>query len=134
MSDEYAWCCKHNQKCKVPGADIVVAGTSCKDFSKASHLIAAKRVTSQETTSGGSAQQVRGLIAYIAKWSVQMLLFENADMLAESSDNAPSALDDIKDWLRKLGMMTLPILTDAQLFGLPTERRRFYLVALKAGG
>ena len=34
-----------------------------------------------------------------------MLLFENAD-----------TLDDIKDWLRKLGMMTLQILTDAQFF------------------
>ena len=35
LGQEYAACVKHGRMCRVPHADIVIAGTSCKDLSKA---------------------------------------------------------------------------------------------------
>ena len=35
LGQEYAQCVKHERKCRVPHAEVVIAGTSCKDLSRA---------------------------------------------------------------------------------------------------
>ncbi len=36
VNKKEAKCAKHGKPCKVPHADIIIAGTSCKDVSRAS--------------------------------------------------------------------------------------------------
>ena len=80
--------------------------------------------------------------------AVTMLFFENVDAMAEvanmdsgSDDMAAMASGSDKGNMSNLeialerfaeaGLSSLPILTDAQLFGLPQARRRYFTVSLK---
>ena len=59
MGANAAKCRKHGGRCcTIPDADLVIAGTSCKDFSKALGTSAKvkQHVLDNSTSSGGSAQ------------------------------------------------------------------------------
>ena len=137
MTEEYAHCVTHNQKCKVPSCDIMIAGTSCKDFRKASSKLAAAEVLLHTSTSGGSAQTLWALLTYLSLHSVGILLLENSDTLDDANPAGKSmqtALDIVVSEIRSHGMTPCSLLTDSLLFGHPQERRRFYIVAVKSSG
>lgn len=139
MGQKTAKCVRHGRHCPVPDADLVCAGTSCKDWSKSKGLTAAQKgkVLDAASSTGGSAQTFHGLIAYLACHLVTLLMFENVDTLDESDDaegksigEQPlmSALARVCQAFLDCGLVCRAMLTDAQLFGLPTERRRYYII------
>jgi site-specific DNA-cytosine methylase len=133
MGQELAYCVKHGKKCRVPSANLVIAGTSCKDISRASSVYKGSDnlVMELETSVGGSAQTFKGLVAYLNNHVVSILLFENVDSLDDAGDQLVTNLDLILAELRNTGMSCQIFLTDAKLFGLPQQRRRYYIVGLK---
>ena len=61
-----------------------------------------------------------------------LLLFENVDALDESAGETAceTALQQIVKELSICGLVCSSVLTDAQLFGLPQARRRYYICGL----
>ena len=143
MGGATAWCEVHKKRCPIPGADIMVAGTSCKDLSKANKNRNPKAFQ-QSSTPGNSANTFHGLADWLMAHAVTMLFFENVDAMAEIvnlaiQDDLASGFDKgnmsnleiAMERFAEAGLSSLPILTDAQLFGLPQARRRYYTVSLK---
>ena len=68
LHEKSCWCFKHKKQCAVRRAEILVAGTSCKDLSMANgsrgKIGSGGSVMSQQTTPGGSAHTFYGLVAY----------------------------------------------------------------------
>ncbi len=140
MDQTHAHSCTHRRQCPIPVCDIMVAGTSCKDFSKASSNrcdLSPTVLLLQDSTPGGSAQTMRALLKYVSLHCVAILLLGNSDTLDEASPvnkSTQTALDIVLDAIRACGMAPCPLLTDSFLYGLPQERRRFYVVAVKDSG
>ena len=142
MGANAAKCRKHGGRCcTIPDADLVIAGTSCKDFSKALGTSAKvkQHVLDNSTSTGGSAQTFHGLISYLMNHVVTMLLFENVDTLDEGGDDNDStssamavhtALNSVCDAFEEAALRTLVMLSDAAEFGLPTVRLRYYILAV----
>ena len=127
----------------------MVAGTSCKDLSKANKNRNPKAFQ-QSSTPGNSANTFHGLADWLMAHAVTMLFFEKVDAMAEAA-NMESGSDDMAamasgsdkqkgnmsnleialERFAEAGLSSVPILTDAQLFGLPQARRRYYTVSLK---
>ena len=145
MGQQKAQCVKHGCLCDVPTVDILIAGTSCKDFSKASsytHRVykanGGTLVLGLSSSVGGSAETFHGFSSYLQKHAVSIVLFENVDTIDEALDQSGSCqLTNLKVVTKKLeiaGLSVLTILTDSALFGLPQQRRRYYLLAVKIAG
>lgn len=133
MGGTKAYCVRHAKECVIPCVDLLVTGTSCKDFSKASRAHQKPGVLNSKASLGGSAQTFWGVMSYLQAHVVSMLLFENVDTLDEnaSPDCERSYLETIRTYLHEVGMSSMSILTDCQLFALPQERRRYYILALR---
>ena len=67
--------------CRVPGCDVLVVGTSCKDLSKMKNTNFKQPVFSLATSSGGTATTFRGLLGYLDSHSVDVVIYENSDNL-----------------------------------------------------
>ena len=69
---------------------------------------------------------------------MSIVLFENVDTIDEAPDlSGSSQLTNLEVVTKKLeiaGLSALTILTDSALFGLPQQRRRYYLLAVKIAG
>ena len=136
MGNKKAKCSRHDRHCEVPDSDVTIAGTSCKDFSRSTGHSHTERATVLEgaTSAGGSAQTFHGLIGYLLHHLVTLLLFENVDTLDEAPDDHDGGggimtlLADVCQRFQGAGLSTVAMLTDPQLFGLPTERRRLYVL------
>ena len=100
MGQEKAWCVKHGCLCEVPIVDILIAGTSCKDFSKTStaqrgYKSSGTLVLGLPASTGGSAETFHGLCSYLEKHVVSIMLFENVDTIDEATDSAQESLISI---------------------------------------
>ena len=127
-----AWCIQHKQRCKVRRVDLAIAGTSCKDFSKATTRKGGS-ILLQESTAGGSAQTFHGFMRYLMQHSVSMVLLENSDTLDDLVSGS-SSLTDLKimcSHLKAACYASQPILIDAQLYACAQERNRYYIVAIR---
>ena len=123
-------CCKHNRNCPVPCVDLLVTGTSCKDFSKANKK--QNNVLAGPRSLGGSAETFWGVLAYLRAHVVSLCLFENVDALDENAgDEHTSYLKLVRSYFDELGFSSMSALLDAALFALSEERRRYYIVAIK---
>ena len=139
MGQEFAKCVRHNCLCRVPRVNLLFAGTSCKDFSKANPNKNKVQVLGKASSPGGSAQTLNGLLAYLSKQVLDLLIFENVDTLDEVSEHQnetsggkeQTPLQGICSAFHAAGLRVLRVLTDAVLFGMPQHRRRYYLVAVK---
>ena len=123
--------------------DILIAGTSCKDFSKTStaqrgYKSSGTLVLGLPASTGGSAETFHGLCSYLEKHAVSIVLFENVDTIDEAPDSAQGTMvTNLEVVVKKLefaGLTVLTFLIDPALFGLPQQRRRYYLLAVKAAG
>ena len=140
MGNPTALCVKHGRLCAVPHVDMIIAGTSCKDFSRAGGQgNSVSSVLTQPTTPGGSAQQFYGLMGYLQIHAISILLLENVDTLEDTGKEATDAtrtlVTPLRQMLQKIsayGLQCHSFLTDAVIFGMPTHRRRYYLVGLRA--
>jgi len=122
LGQEVAFCKKHNKHCPVPSSDLCAAGTSCKDFSRASSSYdKGTNISDMQTSIGGSADTLHGLLAYLVRHLVSIIFWENVENVDEDIDSsdkaAKSHLDVIRDKIHKIGYASLPFLTDAHIFG-----------------
>lgn len=129
MGNSFAFCVFHKRKCPVPPVDILLFGSSCKDFSKASTAHASGEVIMNlERSCGGSAQTFKGASKYMSNHSVSIILFENVDSLEEGE------MEDLSlmlQYFEDAGLTVKRFLLDSNLFGLPCLRRRLYIMCLK---
>ena len=91
MGGATAWCEVHGARCPIPGADIMVSGTSCKDLSKANKH-RNPRAFQQSSSPGASANTFHGLVDWLMAHAVTMLFFENVDAMAEIVNTSPDDL------------------------------------------
>ena len=139
MGQEFAKCVRHNCLCRVPRVNLLFAVTSCKDFSKANPNKSKGQVLGKASSPGGSAQILNGLLAYLSKQVLDLLIFEHVDTLDEVSEHQnetsggkeQTPLQGICSAFHAAGLRVLRVLTDAVLFGMPQHRRRYYRVAVK---
>jgi len=122
LCNETAFCKKHNRHCAVIGSDLCAAGTSCKDFSRASSSYeAGANISDMPTSVGGSADTLHGLVGYLMRHLVSIIVWENVENIDEDIDSnskaAQSHLDNITTKFHRAGFASQPFLTDAHLFG-----------------
>ena len=125
----------------MPPVDILVAGTSCKDMSRANSGAAAKSpslVLTQATSRGGSADTFQGFLQYVESHRPFFIFFENVDaMMDESSKSsgaggAGSNMDVFLAELSSRGYEAQAVIVDANEFGLPCRRRRCHVFLIRA--
>ena len=88
MGNPTAQCVVHEKYCPVPDVDLLVAGTSCKDLSRANpnqNMAAMK----ERLSPGGSGDTFQGLLQYLDKHNVEVMIFENVDSLQAPSPEPP---------------------------------------------
>ena len=121
LCNETAFCKKHNRHCKVIGSDLCAAGTSCKDFSRASSSYeAGTNISDMPTSVGGSADTLHGLVGYLMLHLVSIIIWENVENIDEDIDskaNVQSHLENITTKFHKAGFASQAFLTDAHVFG-----------------
>ena len=129
--------------CEVPSVDLLIGGTSCKDFSKASKSAkptAEDLRTAGGSSPGGSVNTFLGLISYLLSHLVSILVFENVDTLDDGdatdachSNTATTCLDAVCEQFERGGLTCQAVLTDSMLFGHSCDRRRFYITGVQTG-
>lgn len=133
-------CATHDCPCPVPYVDMLVVGTSCKDvssLSSARRTSTGKLVLATEVSPGGTAQTVRGLIAYLRDCRPGLVFYENVDKLADDAVDAASGqrsgsnLDLLLSEMGSLGYDAQRFLVDSKEFGAPCRRRRVYVVFVR---
>ena len=87
MGAAKADCWEHvPSKCSVPGVNLLIVGTSCKDMSRQNATSARQELVLQaEKSKGGSAQTFQGLMRYVERHRPLMILFENVDAMDDVS-------------------------------------------------
>ena len=127
-------CLRHGEQCRVMSPEGVVAGVSCKDFSKQNPKRFLNKastgggpsVLASSSSPGGSAQTTYALMRIIEVYSPLWVVLENSDELLE--DNPDWTI--ILSFFQESGYRCVPCILDTQEFGLPARRRRGYLTAI----
>jgi hypothetical protein len=153
MGEATAKCWVHKTDCRVPDVNILVVSTSCKDLSRMSrqgkkgHEENKEPVLAADTSPGGSADTYRGgLLAYIDHHHVDLLLYENSEVLGDEREGQrmesrqTPVKDAVKDGITQSNMQSnhavfeqdmvsrgfqgKTFVLNAKLFGLPQNRNR----------
>ena len=113
-------CVRHNQFCNVMPANLGIAGTSCKDFSKA-NTHRTMNSCQMNSSPGASAHTLNAFLHYLMQHIISLMVLENSDTLDEPMDDesATAALKVISPRLREACFSCQSSLTDAALFGCP---------------
>lgn len=134
MGKGSASCETHEKKCDVCRVHGLVAGTSCKDLSKANPK-PTKHVYDKATTPGGTADTLWGLLAIVDKhppiWSIQ----EQSDTLANANGQERDCPQDIDVYLAHWGARGFEIvatLVEACDYGSSWRRCRTWFFAVHA--
>ena len=122
-------CKRHGKSCPVSGEEGVIAGLSCKDFSRmnVTRWSRTAGVLESETSRGGSADTWTGCMNYVTRKGPCWVLLENSDMLL---DNEHGDYDKLKATFESLGYWVKTFVVDSVYFAVPMHRRRSYLWAL----
>jgi len=97
--------------------DIVIGGPPCQDFSTAGMQVAGERADL-------SISYIRIALSYQPRW----IIMENVPAIRYAGKKH---LADIKDILRHAGYDYTEIILNADQFGVPQHRRRFFLIAYR---
>ena len=123
-------CHTHSQQCVVPETEGIVAGISCKDFSKQNPnkwLRAKGSLLENDKSPGKSCETFWGTVKLIDANGCQWCILENSDELLEN---------DQGDWKKILvvmnsrGFRCISCVCCSTEFALPQRRRRSYLVCI----
>lgn len=82
-----AMCQRHGAKCNLPQLDGLVAGTSCKDSSRANpnrKTLATQTIVGASSSPGKSADTLAGALSVIDHRAPEFILLENVDTLTEA--------------------------------------------------
>ena len=135
LDRERAACWEHNGLCQVPSCDLFIAGTSCKDMSRANPGPSrGDLVLQQQASKGGSAQTFQGLLSFLDTKQPAMLLFENVDSMEDAKVGGASNMDVLKSEMSSRGYEGQVVRTDAFEFGLPCHRRRIFALFVRVVG
>ena len=131
MGKPVAWCTRHKKMCPVIRVEGLIAGTSCKDHSKANmhrgKINAAGPVLRQKNLPGNSANTMQGVLDYVDVHAPDWVLMENSDTLREGDHlNA----DLVQAEFSSRGYEISPHIVDTGRYGLPEHRRRSWFLAL----
>ena len=122
----------HTGLCDLPSTlDFLVAGFSCKDFSKANHSKASK-VLHNSTSNGKTADTYHGMISVVDKCRPGAIILENVDDLGE--DFNKDSLDLILSSLGTRGYDTMSYILDAADFGVPQTKKRCFIICMLRPG
>ena len=152
MGNSTAKCWVHQKDCKVPDVNILLVSTSCKDLSRLSNGSKAKKgmekhsahakyripVLAQDHSPGGSADTYRGgLLNYIDKHHVDIIIYENSDVLADDGggdkgggNQSPDSVqnrtnhDVFNTDMLTRGFQGKSFVLNSKVFGLPQNRNR----------
>ena len=138
MGQRTAFCETHNGQCEVPGVDILLVSTSCKDLS---WLSAAARtftdlVLSMDTSPGGSADTYSVFPDYLDNHSASMVLYENSDHMVDdhAAPQERTNQDVFQSQMSGRGYEGEDLIINAKLYGCPQSRRRFFAVYIRTVG
>ena len=130
LQHDRAYCYRHKGRCVVKSAEGIIAGLSCKDFSRMNpkrYQREAGTVLHSTSSEGKSADTWSSFLRYLDKHGPVWIIIENSDMLLE---------DDVGDCLTVVaalndrGYFVLTTVFESSEYGTPMARRRTYLVAL----
>ena len=140
MGKATAKCWVHKTDCRVPDVNILVVSTSCKDLSRMSrhgkrgHEENKEPVLAADTSPGGSADTYRGgLLAYIDHHHVDLLFYENSEVLGDEREGCCSGITQsnmqsnhavFEQDMVSRGFQGKTFVLNAKLFGLPQNRNR----------
>ena len=150
MGRTSAPCHVHGRLCIVPGCDVLVVSTSCKDLSKLSSCRSSgsEPVFSRAESPGGSADTFRGLLSYLdAHTDVGFLVYENSDNLDDAQPEKGLPVPDAASGqvaltnseiftteLTSRGMEGQSFVLNSALFGVPASRKRFWSLFVNCVG
>ena len=150
MQKETAHCYSHDKQCPIVAVFGVFIGSSCRYFSrrnqktdhgdKAKLLSAARKAAqnSQATPDHQSAQTYLAFMSYLQRFKPAFWVFENTDAFLDKEEVAQKDKDDndsnmavvINDAAER-GYDCQPFVTVSDEYGLPQERRRFFIAAMQ---
>lgn len=134
--DGEGFCERHGKTCVLPDhLDGVVAGTSCKDFSRANpnrRRLSGDAILATGSSPGKSADTLRGTFSVIDKRTPEFVILENVDTLDEADHAA--GLDFVLQELGARGYDTQAFLVDSSEYGLPQARKRVFVLAVLSPG
>ena len=124
---EGAPCCAHEAQCPLEAVNLLIAGLSCKDLSraKASRPNPGQVFVSSAVGSSSSARTYFGWLEYLTNRPADLLIVENSDQLLEGNQADAQIFINA---LRERGYQTHLLLVDSHTFGLPQHRRRAYIL------
>ena len=122
MTSIDAHCVRHSRKCRIPRVNGVIAGTSCKDLSRANTRQHSDVLSPQ--ASGTSANTLSGLLGYLSVHCPDWCILENVDELVSESEN----LNLLCAHAAARGYDMQGYILDSLQYGLPQSRRRLYVV------
>ena len=130
-----AYCVTHDQECRVLQPDVLCLGTSCKDLSKQSKSFykPKERMTLHEASSTGhSADTFWAFIEFIDARKPLIVVYENVDSMDDEQSDQKSHVatntELLMTELHNRGYEGQKFIPDALVFGLPSRRRRYYVV------
>ena len=133
---EGRYCAHHQKACELPRRlDGLIAGFSCKDFSranKARKLFHGADVFTAEHSPGQSADTIRGLLQVLDTCPPDFFLLENVDDLAMELHG--EALDMLLSAGSHRGYDCHSYILDAADFGLAQSRRRLFILGMLRPG
>ena len=132
MGQRTAFCETHDQNCEVPGVNILLVSTSCKDLSLLSSTARnfTEPVLDMDTSPGGSADTFGGFLGYVDNHTASMVIYENSDQMVDDHaaplEKTNEDVFNAKMSQRFYGGSNFII--NAKLYGTPQTRRRFFAV------
>ena len=130
-----AHCHIHNAKCKLPAADLLISGFSCKDMSKANpnrKLMRSSQVVLNSSSPGKTAGTLQGTFSVIEQMMPEAFVLENTDL--DQDNEHREGLDHILSELAAKGYDTQAYIVNSVDFGLPQIRRRLFIVGVLSPG
>ena len=137
-------CESHKKPCHVPSADVLFAGTSCKDFSRFNHSRSAQDrmnlLTNYLQGKVPTAQKSSSIETFIAAYRhIQVhtpaaVFLENSDGILDCDKanvaSVRSNVDVVLQFLADLGYEAQSFIVSCDDFGCPQKRKRFWVLAI----
>ena len=117
---------------QVPHCNLLVAGVSCKDLSRANSKHSNKKALLRTAGSpGGTVATYRAFLEYLAYQAPETFIVENSDAMADESSSDDSNINIFLVDARERGYEAQPVIVDCQDYGAPARRKRIYIYGIK---
>ncbi len=128
-------CSYHERHCPLPACDIIVAGFSCKDLSKANpnrKVLSASQVLGATSSPGRTADTLNGTLTVVDGVMPDVIVLENVDLDQDAEHSL--GLDKILHELGRRGYDTHAFVMNCACYGLPQHRVRLFIIGVLRPG